>query len=190
MATMTALHERGLLAHELIQRRMRTPIVHLHTQMPLADIREWHREIHGRSPSSGLLPSMSTLLPNRGSQIHDTKPDEMVAKAGCEAVTPAAAHIVRPAFKRPAPQHPETVSLRGFTSMAVSAVLRVGVIAQNAPGPFPYVAAHVLDPIRRSPFGEDAHGPGLHNDVFAEVPNPGFCFGTPWVDSSGIGVRL
>ncbi|MFZ4701983.1 MAG: FlhC family transcriptional regulator, partial [Candidatus Methylumidiphilus sp.] len=42
----------------------------LHTQMPLAGVREWHREIHGRSPSSGLLPSMSTLLPNPGSQIH------------------------------------------------------------------------------------------------------------------------
>ena len=26
--------------------------------------RDWHREIHGLSPSSGLLPSMATLLPN------------------------------------------------------------------------------------------------------------------------------
>jgi len=70
MATMTAQHERRTLAHELIQRKLRTPIVHLHTQMPLADVREWHREIHGRSPSSGLLPSMATLLPNRSSQIY------------------------------------------------------------------------------------------------------------------------
>jgi len=70
MTTLTAQHKQRALAYELIGRKLRTPIVHLHTQMPLADVREWHREIHGRSPSSGLLPSMATLLPNRGSQIH------------------------------------------------------------------------------------------------------------------------
>lgn len=70
MTTITAQHERRTLARELIRRKLRTPIVHLHTKIPLADIRDWYREIHGRSPSSGLLPSMSTLLPNRHSQIY------------------------------------------------------------------------------------------------------------------------
>jgi len=68
-ATTTQLEQRNL-AYELIKRKLRMPIVHLHTRLPLADIRDWHREIHGRSPSSGLLPSMSTLLPNRSSQIY------------------------------------------------------------------------------------------------------------------------
>ena len=86
MATMTALHERGLLAHKLIQRKMRTPIVHLHTQMPLADIREWHREIHGRSPSSGLLPSMSTLLPQHPCRCVST-PLTMKAPYGNPRIT-------------------------------------------------------------------------------------------------------
>lgn len=67
---MTAQHERRTLARELIRRKLRTRIIHLHTQIPLADIRDWYREIHGRSPSSGLLPSISTLLPNRHSQIY------------------------------------------------------------------------------------------------------------------------
>lgn len=70
MAPTTSRHEQRNLACELIKRKLRTPIVHLHTRLPLADIRGWHREIHGQSPSSGLLPSMSTLLPNRSSQIH------------------------------------------------------------------------------------------------------------------------
>ena len=70
MTTLTAQHEQRTLAFELIRRKLRTPIIHLHTRIPLADIRDWHREIHGRSPSSGLLPSMSTLLPNRNSQIY------------------------------------------------------------------------------------------------------------------------
>ena len=163
--------------------------------------------MHGRSPSSGLLPSMSTLLPNRSSQIYvslfaaiygriggekvlqeidihavveawdlfdaltahvdrkrpadmtdawviardlrarsalmhrcakcfsaylvadDCKLPPSCPKAGGEAVAPAAAHTVRPAFKRPAPQNPETVSLKGLPLMAVRAVLRVGVVA-------------------------------------------------------------
>ncbi len=70
MTTMTEQHDQRSLAQELIRRRLRTPIIHLHTQIPLAGIRDWYREIHGRSPSSGLLPSMSTLLPNRNSQIY------------------------------------------------------------------------------------------------------------------------
>ena len=70
MTALTAQHEQRALAYELIRRKLRTPVVHLHTQIPLADIRGWYREVHGQSPSSGLLPSMSTLLPNRGSQIH------------------------------------------------------------------------------------------------------------------------
>jgi hypothetical protein len=70
MTTMTEQHDRRSLALELIRRKLRTPIIHLHTQIPLADIRDWYREIHGRSPSSGLLPSMSTLLPNRNSHIY------------------------------------------------------------------------------------------------------------------------
>jgi hypothetical protein len=70
MTTITAQHERRALARELIRRNLRTPIIHLHTQIPLADIRDWYREIHGRSPSAGLLPSVSTLLPNRNSHIY------------------------------------------------------------------------------------------------------------------------
>jgi hypothetical protein len=70
MTTLTAQHEQRALAYELISRKLRTRIVHLHTRIPLADIRDWHHEVHGRSPSSGLLPSMSTLLPNRNSQIY------------------------------------------------------------------------------------------------------------------------
>jgi hypothetical protein len=69
MTTLTAQHEQRTPAFELIRRKLRTPIIHLHTRIPLADIRDWHREVHGRSPSSGLLPSMATLLPNRNSQI-------------------------------------------------------------------------------------------------------------------------
>ena len=53
MTTITAQHERRALARELIRRNLRTPIIHLHTQIPLADIRDWYREIHGRSPSAG-----------------------------------------------------------------------------------------------------------------------------------------
>ena len=70
MTALTAQHEQRALAYELIRRKLRTPVVHLHTQIPLADIRGWYREVHGQSPSSGLLPSMSTLLPNRNSQIY------------------------------------------------------------------------------------------------------------------------
>ena len=70
MTTLTAQHKQRALAYELISRKLRTRIIHLHTRIPLADIRDWHREVHGRSPSSGLLPSMSTLLPNRNSQIY------------------------------------------------------------------------------------------------------------------------
>ena len=70
MTTLTAQHEQRTPAFELIRRKLRTPIIHLHTRIPLADIRDWHREVHGRSPSSGLLPSMATLLPNRNSQIY------------------------------------------------------------------------------------------------------------------------
>lgn len=86
MSNITAHHECFSLAYELVRRKLRTPIVHLHTGMPLAEIRELYRELHGRSPSSGLLPSISTLLPNRQCQIYVSLFASIYRRLGGEGV--------------------------------------------------------------------------------------------------------
>lgn len=86
MANITAHRESASLAYELVRRKLRTPIVHLYTGMPLAEIRELYRELHGRSPSSGLLPSISTLLPNRQCQIYVSLFASIYRRLGGEGV--------------------------------------------------------------------------------------------------------
>jgi hypothetical protein len=55
-------HRRTALAIALLQRRLRTSIVHQLTDIPLSVLRELHHEIHGRKPASGQLPSTGAIL--------------------------------------------------------------------------------------------------------------------------------
>jgi len=49
----------------LIQRGLRLSIVSHTTDIPLKTLRSLHREIHGRSPLSGQLPSLRSMLATR-----------------------------------------------------------------------------------------------------------------------------
>jgi hypothetical protein len=70
MVSPVSRHEQRTLAIELIRRGLRTTIVHLITGIPHAELRDLYRDIHGRSPSSGLLPSTASLFPNRRSHTY------------------------------------------------------------------------------------------------------------------------
>lgn len=63
-------HATFVRAVELLRREMRTSIVHLITAVPRVVLRDLHREIHGRSPKSGQLPSSAALLSTRWRQVH------------------------------------------------------------------------------------------------------------------------
>lgn len=52
----------------LIQRGLRLSIVSHTTGIPLKTLRSLHREIHGRSPPSGQMPSMRGMLATRQAQ--------------------------------------------------------------------------------------------------------------------------
>ncbi|MEY4683822.1 MAG: hypothetical protein RLZ25_281 [Pseudomonadota bacterium] len=56
------------LALALVQRKLRTSPAHVLTGLPEAEIRSLYRLVHGRSPTSGSIPSTGHLMTSRRRQ--------------------------------------------------------------------------------------------------------------------------
>ncbi|HAZ42575.1 MAG TPA: hypothetical protein DCY52_09925 [Methylococcaceae bacterium] len=61
-------HRRVDLALALVERKLRTTPAHVLTGLPEAELRRLYRQIHGRSPTSGSIPSTGHLLTSRRRQ--------------------------------------------------------------------------------------------------------------------------
>ena len=60
-----------LLAYELLKRRLRTSYVsHVVKGFTLEELRDMHKEIHGESPKSGLLPAIEAIPHVRESMLY------------------------------------------------------------------------------------------------------------------------
>lgn len=61
-------HRRLDLALALVERKLRTTPAHVLTGLPESEIRSLYRMIHGRSPTSGSIPSTGHLMTSRRRQ--------------------------------------------------------------------------------------------------------------------------
>jgi|APCry1669189733_1035249.scaffolds.fasta_scaffold48154_1 flagellar transcriptional activator FlhC len=61
-------HRKLDLALALVERKLRTTPAHAMTGLPEAEIRSLYRMVHGRSPTSGSIPSTGHLLTSRRRQ--------------------------------------------------------------------------------------------------------------------------
>jgi hypothetical protein len=69
MATISFERNRMIdLALELVERKLRTTPAHVLTGLPEPELRHLYRMVHGRSPSSGSIPSTGHLLSSRRRQ--------------------------------------------------------------------------------------------------------------------------